>query len=103
MDESATTHEQVVAAIDEDPNRPVFDPDWRSPGEWAALRQAPVGLRNTPTMANVMNGPVDPTKPELDTGRTLGDDVAEEQRLAVSEFLKCLTMTSCSPPSCLLL
>lgn len=54
-------------------------------------------------MANVINGPVDPTKPELDTGHTLGDDVAEEQRLAVSEFLKSLTMAPCSSPSCLLL
>jgi hypothetical protein len=26
----------------------------------------------------------------LNTGRTLGDDFTEEQRLAVREFLKCL-------------
>ena len=38
---------------------------------------------------------VDPTKPELytgllNTGHTFGDDLTEEQRLAVLEFLKCL-------------
>jgi hypothetical protein len=38
---------------------------------------------------------VDPTKLEpytgmLNTGHTFGDDLPEEQRLAVLEFLKCL-------------
>lgn len=38
---------------------------------------------------------VDPTKPELytgmlNTGHTFGDDLTEEQRLAVLEFCKCL-------------
>ena len=38
---------------------------------------------------------VDPTKPELytgmlSTGHTFGDDLTEEQRLAVLEFCKCL-------------
>jgi len=38
---------------------------------------------------------VDPTKLEpytgmLNTGHTFGDDLTEEQRLAVLEFLKCL-------------
>jgi hypothetical protein len=38
---------------------------------------------------------VDPTKPELytgmlNTGHTFGDDLTEDERLAVLEFLKCL-------------
>ena len=41
------------------------------------------------------NATVDPTKPELYTGmlnigHTFGDDLTEDERLAVLEFLKCL-------------
>ena len=34
--------------------------------------------------------PADYDRGMLNTGRTLGDDFTEEQRLAVREFLKCL-------------
>ena len=64
----------------------MFDPDWRSPEEWEALKQALMDIKDLE---------VDPTKPELytgllNTGHTFGDDLTEEQRLAVLEFLKCL-------------
>ena len=64
----------------------VFDPDWRSPEQWEALRQA---------LASITHLKVDPSKPELytgmlNTGHTYGDDLSEDDRLVVLEFLKCL-------------
>jgi hypothetical protein len=86
IDESAKSHQQIQEQMEQEPYVRVFDPDWRSPEQWESLRQA---------LANVKNAKVDPTKPELytgmlNTGHTFGDDLSEEQRLAVLEFLKCL-------------
>ena len=86
VDESAKSHQQILEQIEREPYVRVFDPDWRSPEQWEALRQA---------LANVKNVKVDPTRPELytgmlNTGHTFGDDLTEEQRLSVLEFLKCL-------------
>jgi len=86
IDESAKSHQQILEQMEQEPYVRVFDPDWRSPEQWEALKQA---------LANVKNAKVDPTKPELytgmlNTGHTFGDDLTEEQRLAVLEFLKCL-------------
>ena len=86
VDESAKSHQQILEQMKREPYVRVFDPDWRSPEQWEQLRQA---------LANVKNVKVDPTKPELytgmlNTGHTFGDDLSEEQRLAVLEFLKCL-------------
>ena len=86
VDESSLTHEQILEKIGRDPYLRVFDPDWRSPEQWDALRQA---------LAAVEHVGVDPTKPELytgmlNTGHTFGDDLSEEDRLALLEFLKCL-------------
>jgi hypothetical protein len=86
IDESAKSHQQILEQMEQEPYVRVFDPDWRSPEQWESLRQA---------LANVQNVKVDPTKPELytgmlNTGHTFGDDLSEEQRLAVLEFLKCL-------------
>jgi hypothetical protein len=86
VDESSKSHQEILEQIEREPYLRVFDPDWRSPEEWEALRQA---------LADVKQAEVDPTKPELytgmlNTGHTFGDDLTEEQRLAVLEFLKCL-------------
>jgi hypothetical protein len=86
IDESAKSHQQILEQMEQEPYVRVFDPDWRSPEQWEALKQS---------LANVKNATVDPTKPELytgmlNTGHTFGDDLTEEQRLAVLEFLKCL-------------
>ena len=86
IDESAKSHQQILEQMEQEPYVRVFDPDWRSPEQWEALKQS---------LANVKNVKVDPTKPELytgmlNTGHTFGDDLTEEQRLAVLEFLKCL-------------
>ena len=86
VDESSKSHQQILEQIEQEPYLRVFDPDWRSPEQWESLKQA---------LANVKNVKVDPTKPELytgmlNTGHTFGDDLTEEQRLAVLEFLKCL-------------
>ncbi len=86
IDESAKSHQQILEQMEQEPYVRVFDPDWRSPEQWEALKQS---------LANVKNVKVDPTKPELytgmlNTGHTFGDDLSEEQRLAVLEFLKCL-------------
>lgn len=86
VDESAKSHQEILEQMEREPYLRVFDPDWRSPEEWEALRQA---------LANVKQADVDPTKPELytgmlNTGHTFGDDLTEKQRLAVLEFLKCL-------------
>ena len=86
VDESSKSHQQILEEMERDPYVRVFDPDWRSPEQWEALRQA---------LANVKNATVDPTKPELytgmlNTGHTFGDDLTEDERLAVLEFLKCL-------------
>jgi hypothetical protein len=86
VDESSKSHQEILEQMEREPYLRVFDPDWRSPEEWEALRQA---------LADVKQAEVDPTKPELytgmlNTGHTFGDDLTEEQRLAVLEFLKCL-------------
>ena len=86
VDESSKSHQQILEQMEQEPYLRVFDPDWRSPEQWEALRQS---------LANVKSVKVDPTKPELytgmlNTGHTFGDDLSEEQRLAVLEFLKCL-------------
>ena len=86
IDESSKSHQEILEQMEREPFLRVFDPDWRSPAEWEALRQA---------LAAVEHVKVDPTKPELytgmlNTGHTFGDDLTEEQRLAVLEFLKCL-------------
>ena len=86
VDESSKTHQQILEQMEREPYVRIFDPEWRSPEDWEALRQA---------LADVKNATVDPTKPErytgmLNTGHTFGDDLTEEQRLAVLEFLKCL-------------
>lgn len=86
VDESAKTHEEILQEIADDPYVRVFDPDWRTPEQWAELRRA---------LAEVTSVTVDPTKPELytgllNTGHTFGDDLTEEERMAVIEFLKCL-------------
>jgi len=86
IDESAKSHQQVLEQMEREPYVRVFDPDWRSPEQWEALRRS---------LATVQHVKVDPTKPELytgmlNTGHTFGDDLTEEQRLAVLEFLKCL-------------
>ena len=86
VDESSKSHQQILEEMERKPYVRVFDPDWRSPEQWEALRQA---------LANVKTVTVDPTKPELytgmlNTGHTFGDDLTEDERLAVLEFLKCL-------------
>jgi cytochrome c5 len=86
VDESAKTHEEILEQMEREPYARIFDPDWRSPEQWEALRQA---------LANVKGVQVDPTKPELytgmlNTGHTFGDHLPEDERLAVLEFLKCL-------------
>ena len=86
IDESEKNHQQLLEKMEREPYLRVFDPEWRTPEQWEALRQA---------LASVKNAKVDPTKPELytgmlNTGHTFGDDLTEEQRLAVLEFLKCL-------------
>lgn len=86
VDESAKSHQQVLEMMEREPYVRVFDPDWRSPEQWEALKTS---------LANVKGATVDPTKPEnytgmLNTGHTFGDALTEEQRLAVLEFLKCL-------------
>ncbi len=86
VDESSKSHQEILEQMEREPYVRVFDPDWRSPEDWEALRQA---------LADVKQAEVDPTKPELytgmlNTGHTFGDDLTEEQRLAVLEFLKCL-------------
>jgi len=86
IDESAKSHQQILEKMEQEPYVRVFDPDWRSPEQWESLKQA---------LTNVKSVKVDPTKPELytgmlNTGHTFGDDLTEEQRLAVLEFLKCL-------------
>ena len=86
VDESAKTHEEILEQMEREPYARIFDPDWRSPEQWEALRQA---------LANVKGVQVDPTKPELytgmlSTGHTFGDHLSEDERLAVLEFLKCL-------------
>ena len=86
VDESAKSHQQILEQMEQEPYVRIFDPDWRSPEQWEALRQS---------LANVKSVKVDPTKPELytgmlNTGHTFGDDLSEKQRLAVLEFLKCL-------------
>jgi hypothetical protein len=86
VDESSKSHQQILEDMEREPYVRVFDPDWRSPEQWEALRQS---------LANVKTVTVDPTKPELytgmlNTGHTFGDDLTEDERLAVLEFLKCL-------------
>jgi cytochrome P450 len=86
VDESAKTHEQILEQMERDPYVRVFDPDWRSPEQWEALRQS---------LASITHLKVDPSKPELytgmlNTGHTYGSQLSEEDRLAVLEFLKCL-------------
>ena len=86
VDESAKTHQQILEQMERDPYVRVFDPDWRSPEQWEALRQA---------LASITHLKVDPSKPELytgmlNTGHTYGERLSEEDRLAVLEFLKCL-------------
>ena len=86
VDESSKSHEEILAEMERDTTLRVFDPDWRSPEEWDALRRA---------LAAIDHMEVDPSRPELytgmlNTGHTFGDDLTEEQRLAVLEFLKCL-------------
>jgi cytochrome c5 len=86
VDESAKTHQQILEQMERDPYVRVFDPDWRSPEQWEALRQA---------LASITHLKVDPSKPELytgmlNTGHTFGDHLSEDERLAVLEFLKCL-------------
>ncbi len=86
LDESSKTHQEILEQMEREPYLRVFDPDWRSPEEWEALKQALMDIKDLE---------VDPTKPELytgllNTGHTFGDDLTEEQRLAVLEFLKCL-------------
>ena len=72
--------------MERDPYVRIFDPEWRSPEQWESLREA---------LESIKHLKVDPSKPELytgmlNTGHTFGDDLTEEQRLAVLEFLKCL-------------
>jgi cytochrome c5 len=86
VDESSKSHQEILEQMEREPYLRVFDPDWRSPEQWEALRQA---------LADVKHAKVDLTKPELytgmlNTGHTFGDNLTEEQRLAVLEFLKCL-------------
>jgi hypothetical protein len=86
VDESSKSHEEILEQMEREPYLRVFDPDWRSPEQWEALRQS---------LAAVSHVQVDPSKPELytgmlNTGHTFGDDLTEEQRLSVLEFLKCL-------------
>jgi hypothetical protein len=86
VDESAKSHQQILEEMEQDPYLRVFDPDWRSPEQWEALRQA---------LATIRHLQVDPTKPELytgmlNTGHEFGDHLTEEERLSVIEFLKCL-------------
>lgn len=80
------SHQQILEQMEREPYVRVFDPDWRTPEQWDALRQS---------LANVKNVQVDPTKPELstgmpNTGHTFGDHLTEDERLALLEFLKCL-------------
>ena len=86
VDESAKSHQQILEQMGQEPYVRFFDPDWRSPEQWEQLRQA---------LATIKHVKVDATQPELytgmlNTGHTFGDDLTEEQRLAVLEFLKCL-------------
>jgi hypothetical protein len=86
VDESSKTHQQILEQMERDPYARVFDPEWRSPEQWEALRQA---------LATITHMEVDPTNPEmytgmLNTGHTFGDHLSEGERLAVLEFLKCL-------------
>lgn len=86
VDESAKTHQQILEQMERDPYVRIFDPEWRSPEQWESLRDA---------LESIKHLEVDPSKPErytgmLNTGHTFGDDLAEEQRLAVLECLKCL-------------
>ena len=86
IDESSKSHQQILDQMEQEPYVRIFDPDWRSPEQWEALKQS---------LANVKSVKVDATKPELytgmlNTGHTFGDDLSEEDRLAVLEFLKCL-------------
>ena len=72
--------------MERDPYVRIFDPEWRSPEQWESLRES---------LESIKHLKVDPSKPELytgmlNTGHTFGDDLTEEQRLAVLEFLKCL-------------
>jgi hypothetical protein len=86
VDESAKTHEEILDEMERDPYVRVFDPDWRSPEQWEALRQA---------LATIKHVTVDPDRPELytgmlNTGHTYGEHLSEDDRLTVLEFLKCL-------------
>jgi len=86
IDVSSKSHEQILEDMEREPYLRVFDPDWRSPEQWDDLRQS---------LAAISHVKVDPTKPELftgmlNTGHTFGDDLTEEDRLALIEFLKCL-------------
>ena len=86
LDESSKTHQEILEQMEREPYLRVFDPDWRSPEQWEALKRA---------LADIQHLEVDPTKPELytgmlNTGHTFGDDLTEEQRIEVLEFLKCL-------------
>lgn len=86
IDESSKTHQQILEQMEREPYVRIFDPDWRSPEQWEQLRQA---------LAAIEGVTVDPAKPELytgmlNTGHTFGDELTEEERLAVLEFLKCL-------------
>lgn len=86
IDVSSKSHEQILEDMEREPYLRVFDPDWRSPEQWDDLRQS---------LAAISHVKVDPTKPELftgmlNTGHTFGDDLTEEGRLALIEFLKCL-------------
>lgn len=86
VDESAKSHEEILEEMEADTYVRVFDPEWRTPEQWEALRQA---------LAGVTSSPVDPTRPELytgllNTGHTFGDSLTEDERMALIEFLKCL-------------
>jgi hypothetical protein len=86
VDESAKTHEQILEEMEADTYVRVFDPDWRTPEQWDALRQA---------LSEVTDAEVDPSRPELytgllNTGHTFGDHLTEDERMALLEFLKCL-------------
>jgi hypothetical protein len=86
VDQSAKNHQEIQNLIQSDPYIRVFDPDWRTPKQYAQLSRA---------LSEITGVEVDPTKPELytgmlNTGHTFGDDLSEDARSKLIDFLKCL-------------
>jgi hypothetical protein len=86
VDQSEKSHDEILQMISQDTYIRVFDPDWRTAKQWKDLSNA---------LSEVKGVPVDPSKPELytgmlNTGHTFGDELSEDQRQQLLDFLKCL-------------